>query len=201
MQFSVLLVDPEQAAPPLEAGTATDLEPVLEPEPQGRVQEVQDQADHWQSTGVGQAWVLQASDLEASWVQAAPPLAALVTMVRVADRDPVPQFALQELQALQVLQTQLTGQAWVLQASDLVVSPVQAAPPLAAWVAMEREADRVPGPQLAEQALHAPHSRQAQLTGGLLGVGLLGVKGMLGVTAVVVVMQRPQLFMQLGAAM
>lgn len=199
MQFSVLLVDPEQAAPPLEAGTATDLEPVLEPEPQGRVQEVQDQADHWQSTGVGQAWVLQASDLEASWVQAAPPLAALVTMVRVADRDPVPQFALQELQALQVLQTQLTGQAWVLQASDLVVSPVQAAPPLAAWVAMEREADRVPEPQLAEQALHAPHSRQAQLTGGLLG--LPGVKGMLGLTAVVVVMQRPQLFMQLGAAM
>lgn len=54
------------------------------------------------------------------------------------------------------------------------------------------EAVRVPEPQVALHPDQAAHSLQTQL---------VAPKGMLGVTAVVVVLQRPQLFMQLGAAM
>lgn len=109
--------------------------------------------------------MLQASDLALDPSQAAPPLAAGVATDLEAVLWPVPQGREQALQAAQVLQAQLTAHGWALQASDIMLEPSQAAPPLAAGVTMDREEERVPPPQRALQSDQACHADQTQFTG------------------------------------
>lgn len=115
--------------------------------------------------GGEQDWALQASDLEVGPWQAAPPLVAWVAMAREEVFVPPPQETEQELQAVHSPQTQLPGQAWGLQTSEVIVSPVQEAPPLLAGTRTDLVADLRPPPQLALQALHWLQSFHTQFTG------------------------------------
>lgn len=122
-------------------------------------------SSHCEVGGGGQDWTLQDSDLELGPLQAAPPLVAGVATAREEVFVPPPQETEQELQAVHSPQTQLPGQAWVLQASETIVSPVQEAPPLLAGTLTDLVADLRPPPQLALQALHWLQSFHTQFTG------------------------------------
>jgi hypothetical protein len=112
---------------------------------------------------MGQACVLQLCAF-VSDPQPTPPLVAEVTTVRDCVCVPDPHVSEHAPKEPQVLRTQSTGQACVLQ-DCVLVSVGHPTPPLAAPVVIVRAWVCTPVPHVSEQAPNEPQPLTTQLTG------------------------------------